>query len=444
MKNMKDMKKLFYKYVDDLTATLSGGEVLLAGYAGEQSDFVRFNRSLIRQPGSVTQREMSLRLIDGQRHISSSTTLTGEGEVDGPKLAAMLDALRRDLPHVPEDPYLLYATDVCSSEEIHDDTLPTSADAVDAVLAAGEGRDLVGIYAAGSIEAGFANSLGQRNWFARPSFNMDWCFYHQRDKAVKTACAGFSWDDEQFNRKVATAQEQLAVLAGDPRTIDPGEYRVFLAPAAMREILGMLCWGGFSLKDHRTKNTPLLKMIAGGATLSPSITLRENTAGGLAPRFSSLGYAKSDTVTLIENGQYRDCLVSPRSAAEYDVPTTGGRESPESLELAAGSLEEDRVLAALDTGVYVNTLWYLNYSDRPGGRMTGMTRFATFWVEGGRIVAPLNVMRFDETVYRILGGNLIDLTAQREFLPDSDTYFARSTDSMNLPGALIDNFRFTL
>ena len=444
MKNMKDMKKLFYKYVDDLTATLSGGEVLLAGYAGEQSDFVRFNRSLIRQPGSVTQREMSLRLIDGQRHISSSTTLTGEGEVDGPKLAAMLDALRRDLPHVPEDPYLLYATDVCSSEEIHDDTLPTSADAVDAVLAAGEGRDLVGIYAAGSIEAGFANSLGQRNWFARPSFNMDWCFYHQRDKAVKAAYAGFAWDDKQFNRKVAAAREQLAVLAGEPKTIDPGEYRVFLAPAAMQEILFMLCWGGFGLKDHRTKNTPLLKMIADGATLSPSIAIRENTAGGLSPRFSDRGYAKNDSVTLIENGQYRNCLVSPRSAAEYDVPTTGGRESPESLELAAGALEETRVLEALDTGVYVNTLWYLNYSDRPAARITGMTRFATFWVEDGRIAAPLNVMRFDETIYRILGENLIDLTLQREFLPDSDTYFARSTDSMNLPGALIDNFRFTL
>ena len=438
------MKDFFYRCINDLSATLSGDEVLLGCYDGEQSDFVRFNRSQIRQPGSVTQREMSLRLIDGRRHISSSISLTGDPEVDQPKLSDMLDTLRGDLPHVPEDPYLLYATDVCSSEEIHDDTLPASDDAVNAVLDAGAGRDLVGIYASGTTEAGFANSLGQRNWFARPSFNMEWCFYHQADKAVKASYAGFAWDDSQFARKVATAQEQLTVLAGQPRTIDPGEYRVFLAPAAMQEILSMLCWGGFGLKDHRTKNTPLLKMIANGAALSPAVTLRENTADGLAPRFSSRGYAKANSVTLIENGQYRDCLVSPRSAAEYDEPTTGGGESPESLDMAAGTLREARVLEALDTGVYVNTLWYLNYSDRPAGRMTGMTRFATFWVEGGKIVAPLNVMRFDETIYRILGENLIDLTEHREFLPDNDTYFARSTDSMNLPGALIDNFRFTL
>jgi predicted Zn-dependent protease len=438
------MKDLFFKYIDDLSATLTGDEVLLGCYNGEQSDFVRFNRSQIRQPGSVTQREVSLRLIDGKRHISSSVTLSGQADIDEPKLASILAQLRSDLPHVPEDPYLMYSTDVCSSQEEHDDTLPPADEAVSAILDAGAGRDLVGIYAAGTIEAGFANSLGQKNWFARRSFNTDWCFYHQADKAVKTSYAGFAWDDSQFARKIETARQQLDVLASDPRTIDPGEYRVFLAPSAVQEIMQMLCWGGFSLKDHRTKNTPLLKMIADSAKLAPGVTIRENTAGGLAPRFSSRGYAKADCVTLIENGEYRDCLVSPRSAAEYNVPTTGGGEGPESLELSPGALAADNVLSSLDTGVYINTLWYLNYSDRPGGRMTGMTRFATFWVENGKIVAPLNVMRFDETIYRILGENLLDLTSEREFLPDNDTYFARSTDSMNLPGALIDNFRFTL
>ncbi len=41
-----------------------------------------------------------------------------------------------------------------------------------------------------------------------------------------------------------------------------------------------------------------------------------------------------------------------------------------------------------------------------------MTRFATFWVEGGRIVAPVNVMRWDDTLYRMLGENLEALTDQ--------------------------------
>ena len=53
-------------------------------------------------------------------------------------------------------------------------------------------------------------------------------------------------------------------------------------------------------------------------------------------------------------------------------------------------------------------------------------------------------MRFDETVYHALGSNLIGLTAERDFLPSSGTYGSRSTDSMRLPGALIEDFTFTL
>jgi len=73
-----------------------------------------------------------------------------------------------------------------------------------------------------------------------------------------------------------------------------------------------------------------------------------------------------------------------------------------------------------------------------------MTRFATFWVEKGVIQAPVNVMRFDETLYRMLGENLIGLTAERDLLLDSSTYHARSTASGHLPGALVGDFTFTL
>ena len=83
-------------------------------------------------------------------------------------------------------------------------------------------------------------------------------------------------------------------------------------------------------------------------------------------------------------------------------------------------------------------------SDRTSCRTTGMTRFATFWVEDGEIQAPLNVMRFDETAYRVLGENLVGLTADREMILDAGSYFRRSTSSMRLPGALVADFKFTL
>src|SRR5690606_1129652 len=139
-------------------------------------------------------------------------------------------------------------------------------------------------------------------------------------------------------------------------------------------------------------------------------------------------------------------LVSPRSAMEYGVETNGAasHESPESIDVAAGKLAQEEALSALGTGVYVGNVWYLNWSDRTACRTTGMTRFATFWVEGGEIVAPLNVMRFDESAYRMLGENLVDLTRERELILDADTYFRRKTLSARMPGALVEGFRFTL
>ena len=112
--------------------------------------------------------------------------------------------------------------------------------------------------------------------------------------------------------------------------------------------------------------------------------------------------------------------------------------------MSGGDLKEDSILKELGTGLYISNLWYLNYSDAMACRMTGMTRFASLWVQNGEITAPLNVMRFDESIYRALGSKLVGLTENREFIFDPETYFGRSCSSAKLPGALIDDFCFTL
>ena len=115
-----------------------------------------------------------------------------------------------------------------------------------------------------------------------------------------------------------------------------------------------------------------------------------------------------------------------------------------SIDLDGGSLPMAEALAQLGTGIWISNLWYLNFSDRANCRITGMTRFATFWVENGKIQAPLNVMRFDESLYRLLGENLLALTHERELLIPNDTYLERSTASARMPGALVRDFRFVL
>jgi predicted Zn-dependent protease len=112
--------------------------------------------------------------------------------------------------------------------------------------------------------------------------------------------------------------------------------------------------------------------------------------------------------------------------------------------VSTGVLKESEVLPSLDRGLYLSNLHYLNWSDRNSGRITGMTRYACFWVENGKIVAPIKDLRFDDSLYAFLGENLLGLTDFQEFIPETGTYESRSLGGQLMPGLLVEDFTFTL
>src|SRR4029453_7704749 len=331
---------------------------------------------------------------------------------------------------------------------------PGAENIVDTVLDAAHGTDLVGLYAGGPVYRGFANSLGQRNWHEATAFNLQWSLYHRADKAVKCALSGFAWDAGALTAKMDDARVLLAHMTRPAKSLAPGKYRAYLSPAAMEYIASMLCWGGFSARALATKQSSLTRMQAANGEeddreavrLAPIVTIVEATAEGIAPAYQGEGFVRPARVSLIEAGRLTGSLVSPRTEREFGLTANGanGWETPESLAMAGGALAANDVLAALGTGLFVGNLHYLNYSDRPACRLTGMTRFATFWVEGGEIVAPIDVLRFDDTVFRMLGPNLEALTAETELLLASDTYGSRQLASMRVPGTLLSEMTFTL
>jgi len=440
------MKAYFHELADFVQSLAAEGEVIASGFAAETSDFIRFNRSAVRQATSVRQLKWTLTLIRDGRRVDAATTLSGQGAADRDQLKAMLADLRGGIGEAPVDPYLLCPATPADTERESPGEIPDASVVIDAVLEAGRGLDLVGHYAGGPIHEGFANSLGQRNWQRVDNFNFEWCLYHDRDKAVKTSYSGPRWEADAFAAKMRFAREQLALLGRPARTLDPGHYRAYLAPAAMEDVLGMLCWGGFGLKSQRTKHSPLMRLADGRERFDPRVTIAENTAEGLAAGFQREGFVRPGRVELIRHGLPGDALASPRSAKEYGVDTNGANaeEVPESLDLAAGELARADVLKALDRGIYVGNLWYLNFSDRSACRLTGMTRFASFWVEGGEIRAPLDVMRFDDSAFRMLGSELEALTQERDLILQGGTYGARNTASMRTPGTLLRDFTLVL
>ncbi len=439
------MEAYFLALATSLDGALARGERYSASFDGEDTDFVRLNQGKVRQPGSVSQRYLTLRLVQGGRHAQHRQSLTGGLKPDIASALAALSSLRVALTDAHEDPHLYLPETVTSSSTHRGGDLPAAADVVDRIIDAAHGSDLVGLYAAGPVFRGFADSSGQRNWHAATTFNLQWSLYHRADKAVKADYAGFAWNDAAFATKMDEARERLALVAQPARALAPGKYRVYLAASAVDEIAGLLGWGAFSGRALATQQSPLSRMEK-GERLDPRVSMREDTANGVAPSFQAEGFARPPTITLVEGGALVGSLVSPRTAREFGLDANGANcnEMPESFAMDAGDLAAADAITALDDGLLIGNLHYLNYSDRNACRMTGMTRFATFRVQHGRIVAPADVLRFDDSIYRLFGANLEALTTERELLLSSETYGARQMSSARLPGALLREMQFTL
>ncbi len=438
------MRDYFYTLADKFFATKSS-EVLLLNFDGEQSDFCRLTKAKIRQSGHVNQSYCSLKLIDNGRQVSRTMTCSGDLAADLAMLKTSVQDMRSEISLLPIDTYLIFSESKARSEQLAENRLPRCQDVISQCLERVADLDFVGIYAQGAIYKGFASSFGQRNWYQSFTFNFDWSVYLRSDKAVKQYYAGTEWVQETFDSKIKEARDLLPLLAGNARSLKPGKYRAFLSPMGTQEIVDLWNWGGFSKKAQATRTAPFAKFYLGESTLSPHFSLAENSFGSLSPGFNSDGFLLPDNVSLVENGEFKNSLVSPRSAQEFGLQLNAqDSERIVGFTVDGGHLEDQDILKTLDTGLLINNLWYLNYSDRMAGRVTGMTRFACFWVEKGEIIAPLNVMRFDDSFSHMLGSGLEAVTRKQESILDSSSYGSRSIINYRLPGLLINDFQLVL
>lgn len=438
------MQEAFFALADRLRSGIAGQEVLFCSLGGEVSEFVRLNRNRIRQAGQVRTARLGLNLIHGARQVEGSCNLSGEPRADLEQARWLLGRLRERLAHVPEDPFLNYSTDPSEGQRQMGDPCPPAEEAVAELIAAARGMDLVGIWASGEMFEGLASSIGHRHWHRSLSFNLDWSCFLEADKGVKAGCAGLHWDATRVHRRLRVMREELRVMAGSARTIAPGRYRAYLAPAAVQELMDLLADGGFDLRSHRTCQTPLLGLARGERELDAGVSIREEHGRGLTADFTAQGFLKPASVVLVEKGRYGRSLVDARDGKEYGEAVNAATDAPESLGLDPGDIPLAEVLRRLDRGLYIGNLWYGNWSDSNACRLTGMTRFGTYWVENGEIVSPVNVMRFDDSLYHLLGDRLEGLTRERELILSADTYEGRSTESSLLPGLLVSGIELAL
>jgi predicted Zn-dependent protease len=436
----------FDRVLASLTQNLHHEEQFTLRLQGEVSQFTRFNHAKVRQTGIVRDGSLQLKLISQQRSSAVEFPLTGDAEIDLPQALAALESLRLEVPQLPIDPYLVPPLGAAASREVYGGNLLPDAEVVGTLLPVVNDLDFTGLYAGGMVLRGYADSNGQKHWFATESYTLDYSLFTKTGQAVKGTLAGSHWDAMAYQAKIAESKTQLARLLQPLKTIERGKYRTYLAPAATADLLGMLSWGGISEAALQQGRSCFGALQREEQSLSPQLTICENFQRGLVPRFNELGEIAPANLTLIDRGRLANTLINSRTAKEYQKPANGANrgESLRSAEISPGDLPLDRVLESLDTGLYLSNLHYLNWSDRPTGRITGMTRYACFWVERGEIVAPIANLRFDESLYRCWGDNLIALTNNLEFIPDVDTYGSRQLGGSWVPGSLVEDFTYTL
>ena len=306
--------------------------------------------------------------------------------------------------------------------------------------------DLAGIWASGNIYVGYANSKGLLHWFSTDSFSFDYSLITESEKMVKDTFAGTNFDLEKYNSFMKNSINQLQLLDKKSIRLEPGDYRTYIAPAGVSDLLGMFSWNGLSEGAIRRGQSAFLKMRNDDVTLSPCFTLNEDFSTGLTPMFNDEGELAVKNLPLINNGLLKNTLINSRTAQEYQIESNfaSGWEGLRSPVMSTGDLKENEIPSKIDSGVFLNNLHYLNWSDNIGGRITGMTRYACFWVENGEIVAPIENMRFDDTIYNIFGENLESVTNHSQFIPDTGTYSSRSFGGTECPGILLNSFSLTL
>ena len=353
----------FSALADGLCRVLEPGEHLMLSYSGEESDFVRLNHARIRQAGRVAQQSVVLDLIADGRHASAQRLLGGDPALDLLQLSEVLVQLRRERSGLDPDPHLLLCEASQGSVRQDEDRLPDSAAAVQTLIACAQGLDLVGLWCAGGIQRGFASSFGQRSWHSVHTFHASWSCHLQGDRATAGRYAGTTFEPAELTRRLAATRAACTALARQPAAILPGRYRAFLAPAAVQELVGMLCWGGFSLKAHRTGTTPLLRLGSLEARLHQAVTMSEDRSQGLAPSFTATGFPLPERVPLVDGGRLAGLLVGPRSAREFALPLNAGEESPESLVMAGGELDQAEILELFEGDAGVGQLQLLDLGE---------------------------------------------------------------------------------
>lgn len=455
---MREIQDYFRAYADGLFAALGPDENLILQLKGEDSLFLRWNRAKVRQSTQVRQFDLNWTYQCDGRQLEVTEQLTLDLEQHAKRGLTQLSRLKAQAAQLEKSHQLAPMVDAQTRINIGD--LPTrdAAKISRQIESQSAGLDLIGFWCSGPMVRGVAHSKGLFLFEARDAFFFDYSIFTVSSAGENKAVKGFfsegTWDEEgwaaRWGQQLTRQKQDLELLRQPSRRLTPGKYRVYLAPSAVYSIVETFKNPSFSYSAYKHGHSALKDFVDGQRQFSPRFNVTENFELGFSPRFNRFGETAPAQIPLVAQGGFKNMIVSGKTAREYGVTSNAGEEggweteSPRSLDIAAGEMPSDQALQELGTGVWINEVHYTNFSDLKTARITGMTRYACFWVENGRIVDPIQDMRFDVSLFELFGEDLVALTQETQNFLDVGTYHLRMWSGSRLPGILAQNYGFTL
>lgn len=441
-----DFKPHFDAIAGRVLGELLPGEQAAISYTAERTVFMRFNDCRIRQSGTVEQADVSVKLWKGTKSWAFQLCLSGDRARDDELIAQAVGQARATMPLLPDDPYQAVPEAAESSDARYAGTLIPEGEIPARVLGPAAGLDFTGLYSQGLMCRAAANSAGARHWFQTETFIVDFSAWLPNGRAVKSSYAGRNWSDADYAARIAATRLSLQNLDKKEIALTPGTYRAFITADALNEVVTFFSWNGFGERGLRQGESAYIALREGRETMSPKFGFTQDFSLGVQPAFNDDGELAPERLVIIKSGNLENTIVCSRTAKQYDLTANGAEDSEDvrSVSIDAGDLAEADALKALGTGIYVSNFHYLNWSDVQAARVTGMTRFSCLWVEDGKIVGPIKDMRWDESLYNMLGTRLEAVTSERHLLVESSTYEHRQVGGSYLPGILVDGLSFTL
>lgn len=197
------------------------------------------------------------------------------------------------------------------------------------------------------------------------------------------------------------AAEKAEMSAGAQR-LDPGRYTVILEPQAVADLLSFFLGslGARPAEEGRSYFSRDSGSAIGETLFDKRITMESDPRRTDHPSRPFSG----DGQPLVRTMWVREGKLINLTRSRYWAKTSGKDPvpSPGSLFMAGTDQSILELVKGVDRGVWVTRFWYNRMLEPQSILATGLTRDGTFFVEDGRVSAPIKNFRYNDSPITLL------------------------------------------